>query len=111
MTYAKDRIHDATDFIRRVVDHPEAFPERFVSIPMDPDLIARVLSREKSRLVRHLQEHGAVDSLHALAAALGRNYPSVSRDVSALVEAGLLTTERHGRTKRIIATGRPVIVA
>lgn len=111
MSHSKDRIHEATDFIRRVVDHPDAFPERFISIPMDPDLVARILSRERSRLVRYLQEHGPADSLHDLAAALQRNYPSVSRDVGALVEIGLLATEKHGRTKRIMATGRPVIVA
>lgn len=111
MTRSKDRIHDATDFVRRVVARPEDYPERFVSIPMDPDLIRQVLSRERSRLVRYLQEHGPVASLHDLADALGRNYPSVSRDVGALVEFGLLDTEKVGRMKRIRATGRPVVVA
>ena len=111
MTRSKDRMHEATDFIRKVIADPDAYPQRFVSIPMDPDMVATVLSRERTRLVRFLLANGPSEDLHALADDLERNYASVSRDVGVLVDMGLLRTERVGRSKRITATGVPVIVS
>lgn len=78
---------------------------------MDPDLVTRILTRERMRLVMHLKRHGPCDSLRELADGLERNYSSVSRDLRELVEMGLVGSQRHGKQKRIHATGRPVIIA
>jgi predicted transcriptional regulator len=103
-------IKAATDFIRAVAKAPAAYPETFISLPMDPDLIASVLSRERTRLVQYLLQHGPAHSVHALAEALHRNYASVSRDLGVLIDIGLVAAEQQGRTKELRATGRPVIV-
>lgn len=103
-------IKAATDFIRGVAKDPGAYPENFISLPMDPDLIASVLSRERTRLVQYLVQHGPSDSVHALAEALHRNYASVSRDVGVLVDIGLVASDRRGKTKELRATGRPVLI-
>jgi predicted transcriptional regulator len=54
--------------------------------------LARVLTGERVRLLRHLHAHPA-PSIMALARALGRQYRRVHDDVIALEEAGLLS--RH----------------
>lgn len=106
----KKSIKSATDFVRKVAKDPKSFPQNFISLPMDPDLIASVLSRERTRLVQYLQQHGPADSLHALADALDRNYASVSRDVGVLIDIGLVAAEQKGKTKELRATGRSVLI-
>lgn len=106
----KKSIKSATNFIRAVAKNPGAYPENFISIPMDPDLIATVLSRERTRLVQYLLKHGPSGSVHKLAAALDRNYASVSRDLGVLIDMGLVASEKHGKAKELRATGRPVLI-
>jgi len=100
----------ATDFIRTVASSPERFPERFIDLPMDPDLILRILSRERTRLMQYLNDHGPVESVHALAEALDRNYASVSRDLGVLGEIGLVETHREGKNKSIRSTRLPILI-
>ena len=107
---AKNEIKSATDFIRNFVQNPGAYPDTFISLPMDPELIATVLSRERTRLIQYLQQHGPLASVHRLAEALHRNYASVSRDLGVLIDLGLISAERRGKTKEISATGRPIII-
>lgn len=106
----KTSIKSATDFIRAVAKDPGSYPENFISLPMDPDLIASVLSRERTRLVQYLLKHGPTGSVHALADALDRNYASVSRDLGVLIDMGLVASEKHGKNKELRATGRPVLI-
>lgn len=106
----KTDIRTATDFIRAVVKDPAAYPDNFISLPMDPELIATVLSRERTRLVQYLQQHGPQNSVHRLADALHRNYASVSRDLGVLVDLGLVATQKRGKQKEIQATGRPILI-
>ncbi len=106
----RNEIKGATDFIRAFVKNPSAYPDTFISLPMDPELIATVLSRQRTRLVQYLQQHGPLDSVHRLADALHRNYASVSRDLGVLIDLGLVSAEKRGRTKEIHATGRPIII-
>lgn len=100
----------ATDFVRIVIKDPGSYPDSFISLPMDPDLIASVLSRERTRLVQYLERHGPAGSVHALADALGRNYASVSRDLGVLIDIGLVESRLQGKTKRLTATRRPVLI-
>ncbi len=53
------------------------------------DGLARVMTGERYRLLRHLHGHPE-PSISALARALGRQYRRVHADVAALEEAGLL---------------------
>ncbi len=105
-----DPMRAAMDFVARVARRPEEYPERFVALPMDPDVIAAILSRERTRLLQFLAREGPTPSVEALAGALKRNYASVSRDVGVLEQAGLVRTELHGKTKWVAATGLPVVV-
>ncbi len=83
-----DPMRAAMDFVARVARRPEEYPERFVALPMDPDVIAAILSRERTRLLQFLAREGPTPSVEALAGALKRNYASVSRDVGVLEQAG-----------------------
>lgn len=51
--------------------------------------LARVMTGERYRILRHLHQHPE-RSVSALARALGRQYRRVHADVAALEEAGLL---------------------
>jgi predicted transcriptional regulator len=53
------------------------------------DGLARVMTGERYRLLRHLHEHPE-RSVSALARALGRQYRRVHADVAALEQAGLV---------------------
>jgi len=53
------------------------------------DGLARVMTGERYRLLRHLHDHPE-PSVSALARALGRQYRRVHADVSALEQAGLV---------------------
>lgn len=105
-----DPMQEATAFIRQVVADPTAFPRRFVSLPLDPELIVALLSRQRLRMVQYLREHGPVGSVEQLAADLGRNYASVSRDVGALRGAGLLESHQEGHRRRLQATRLPIVI-
>ncbi len=59
--------------------------------------LARVMTSERYRLLRHLHHH-AEPSVSALARALGRQYRRVHADVTALEQAGLLDRS-HGAVR------------
>ena len=64
------------------------------------DLLAKVLTGERYRLLKHLHAHPE-PSISALARSLGRQYRRVHADVAALEAAGLLA--RHGGEVRATA--------
>ncbi len=59
------------------------------------DALARVLTRKRMELLRYVHRH-EVNSVRALAKALGRDYSNVHGDVQALSSAGLLDTTHGG---------------
>lgn len=89
------------------LEHPEAYPDHVVSIPID--ILPEVLTPNRARLLAHLQRHGPADSVEGLAVALGRNYSSVSRDVGYLLGT-FLEGEQHGHKKRLWAAERTVVI-
>lgn len=101
----------ASALARDVIAHPEQYPDRFVAIPLEPDPVASLLSRERLRLLRELRDEGPYDSVGALAKALGREATRVSRDVAVLSAVGLVLVERRGKAKRVRAVNRPIILA
>lgn len=78
-------------------------------MPFDPDVVVGLLTKERMRLVLYLRENGPVDSLQALAEALGRDRSAVSRDL-VLLQHQLVTVEKVGRQKTIRALDRPIII-
>lgn len=56
---------------------------------------ARVMTASRLELLRHVHRH-ALQSIRALAMALGRDYKRVHEDMEALVEAGLLDRSETG---------------
>ena len=53
----------------------------------------RKITPDRIAILEHVEAHGSVASVHALAKALDRSDPSVHADVVALVELGLLQQE------------------
>jgi predicted transcriptional regulator len=77
----------------------ETVPERVLAFESWEGL-ARVLTGERYRVLRHLHAHPE-PSVSALARALGRQYRRVHADVAALEDAGLL--DRSAGTVRATA--------
>ncbi|MBI4393313.1 MAG: hypothetical protein HY556_05885 [Euryarchaeota archaeon] len=93
-----------------VIKNPDKYPDDFLAIPLDPDLLARTFSKERVRLLNRLRERDGFDSVKALAKSLGRDTGRVSRDMTLLEELGLVILERKGKAKRVRATKRPIIL-
>lgn len=93
-----------------ILAHPEQFPDDFLCLPLDSEVIGHILSPERVRLLRVLRDDGPFDSIGALAAALGRDATRVSRDVTDLEVAGLVASERKGKEKRLAATRRFILL-
>ena len=66
----------------------EVFHERHLAFE-SWDALSRVLTGKRMELLRYVRRH-KVDSIRALAKALGRDYSNVHADVQALTSAGLL---------------------
>lgn len=92
---------DATAFLRawRRADHGGTVNDHVLAFESWEGL-ARVLTGERYRLLRHLHAHPE-PSVSALARALGRQYRRVHADVTALELAGLL--DRSGGEVRAAA--------
>ncbi|HLF05972.1 MAG TPA: hypothetical protein VI893_02155 [Thermoplasmata archaeon] len=90
--------------------NPKRYPDHFVSIPLDPELIPKILSRERIRLMREVLEAGEFKSIQELAARLGRDPTRVGRDLKDLEVFGLLELEQDGKTKRVKARPAPIIL-
>lgn len=84
------------DAARRFVDawhraeRGEIFHERHLAFE-SWDALARVLTGKRMELLHYVRRHN-VNSVRALAKALGRDYSNVHADVQALTAAGLLDT-------------------
>lgn len=107
----EDHIHHAFEMARRVVDRPDRYPEAFVVVPMDPEILGSILSEQRIRMLRAIREEGPFESVNELADFLQRDQSRVSRDLKRLVEAGLALTERRGKAKRVAASDREILLA
>ncbi len=107
----EDHIRHAFELAREIARDPDAYPRRFVVVPLDPSILKGILSDERVRMLRTIREAGPFESVNALAAALGRDQSRVSRDLRRLVDAGLVLTERHGKAKRVLASDREILLA
>lgn len=97
-------------FTRDVIRNPDKYPDDFVAIPLDDELVSSVLSPMRIRLLRKLRDHGPYKSVSALAKSLRRDQGRVSRDLHYLAGSGLVIIERKGKSKVVRAPDKPIIL-
>src|SRR5207253_4558019 len=100
------KIDTAFEFLGRVADHPDRFPDQAVLVRMDHGEIASALTKERLRILREL-EAPVYPSLTALAQSLGRDVSRLRKDVMALERLGLVAFSKSGNRllARPTATG------
>ncbi len=105
-TEMRRRIDTAFEFLRRVAEHPDRFPDEAVLSLMDPGEIASALTKERLRILRELEAR-AYPSLTALAQSLGRDVSRLRKDVMAPERLGLVACSKSGNRllARPTATG------
>jgi predicted transcriptional regulator len=100
------RIDSAFEFLERVAEHPERFPDDAVLFLLDPAEVASAITKERLRLLRELEARDH-PSLLAVARALGRDVSRVRKDLLALERFGLVAFSKSGNRVRArpLATG------
>lgn len=93
------RIENAFDFIRRVTEHPERFPDEAILFLMDPQEIASVVTKERLHLLQALQGR-EYPSIVALAQSLGRDVSRVRKDLLVLERFDLVRVSKRGNRVR-----------
>ncbi len=93
-----------------VVENPRDYPDRFIAVPMTSPLASLLFSAERRRLMAELKGHGPHKSVNDLAKRLHRDPTRVSRDLKPLIDVGLVKATREGKSKRLTATNRPVVI-
>jgi predicted transcriptional regulator len=76
----------------RTLDRGESLPNQTTILFEDPAQLLSMLTVQRKRLLTTLRDEGA-SPIAALAERLGRNRSSVSRDVAAMREHGLVKTK------------------
>ncbi len=94
------RIDAAFDFITRVLEHPERYPDEAILFLMDPAEIASVVTKERLRILRELEGKDYA-SIADLARSLGRNVSRVRKDLLMLERFDLVRFSKTGN--RVLA--------
>lgn len=110
MGRAETNIRKAFQIMREIAANPDSYPDKFVAVPLEPDIVASIFTPERIRLLMLVREEGPYESLDALARAVHRDGAAVSRDLRILTEAGLVASRRRGRSKQIHGTRRPIVL-
>lgn len=103
------RIDTAFEFIVRVAEHPDRFPDEAVLFLMEPAAVASAVTKERLRILREL-EAGDYPSLVALAHALGRDVSRVRKDLLALERLGLVGFTKSGNRLRARPTATGIYI-
>ncbi len=103
------RIDTAFEFLERVAEHPDRFPDEAVLFLMEPAEVASAVTKERLRLLREL-EAGDYPSLTALARSLGRDVSRVRKDLLALERLGLVGFSRSGNRLRARASATGIYI-
>ena len=85
--------------LRDAIQHPGLYPDRLTVIILEENMIRKVLTPERLKLLRTLRRQ-KVESIQELARILKRPVASVSRDLKLLETYGFIRLDRNGRTKR-----------
>lgn len=111
MAAVKKNIESAFELAREIIENPEKFPRKFLAIPLDPETVSRLLSKERIRLLRAVRTNRRFESVSKLALELKRDQGRISRDLAVLAKAGLVVVERRGKSKLVRASERPIVLA
>lgn len=104
-------IDEAFKFSEHVVEEFDQYPDEFIAIPMTSELAGKLFTEARRRLLEDLRSHGEHESVAALAACVKRDPTRVGRDLQPLIDVGLVRAKPFGKTKRLSATNRPVILS
>ena len=88
-----------SSLVKLSLEYPELTPDRVLIIDMKRETFQRVLSPSRMDLIRVVRE-AKPESVGALAKALKRPVESVSRDLKALSNYGVLEFVQDGKAKR-----------
>ena len=108
-TEMRRRIDTAFEFLGRVADHPERFPDEAVLFLLEPSEVASVMTKERLRLLREL-EAKEYPSLVALAEALGRDVSRVRKDLLVLERLDLVGFSKSGNRLRVRPTATGIYI-
>jgi len=108
-TEMRRRIDTAFEFLERVAERPDRFPDEAVLFLMDPGEVASAVTKERLRLLRELEAKD-YPSLTALARALGRDVSRVRKDLLALERLGLVGFSRSGNRLRARPTATGIYI-
>ena len=105
----RQRIDAAFEFIERVREHPERYPDEAVLFLLDPAEVSSVLTKERLRILRELQRRD-YPSLVAIAQALGRDVSRVRKDLVVLERLDLVGFSRSGNRVRARPTATGIYI-
>ncbi len=108
-TEMQRRIDVAFEFVGRVVERPDRFPDEAVLFLMDPAEVASVITKERLRILGKLEEED-YPSLVALADALGRDVSRVRKDLLSLERLGLVKLSKSGNRIRARPTATGIYI-
>ena len=108
-TEMRRRIDTAFEFLGRVADHPERFPDEAVLFLLDPSEVASVMTKERLRILREL-EAKEYPSLVALAEVLGRDVSRVRKDLLILERLDLVGFSKSGNRLRVRPTATGIYI-
>ncbi len=103
------RIDTAFEFLERVAEHPDRFPDEAVLFLLDPAEVASAVTKERLRILRELEAND-YPSLVALAHALGRDVSRVRKDLLALERLGLVGFSKSGNRLRARPTATGIYI-
>jgi predicted transcriptional regulator len=103
------RIDTAFEFLGRVAEHPERFPDEAVLFILEPSEVASVITKERLRILREL-EAKEYPSLVALAEALGRDVSRVRKDLLVLERLDLVGFSKSGNRLRVRPTATGIYI-
>src|SRR5256714_9690598 len=103
------RIDTAFEFLRRIAEHRDRFPDQAVLFLMVTGEIASALTKERLRILRELEAR-AYPSLTALALSLGRDVSRLRKDVMALERLGLVACSRSGNRLLVRPTATGIYI-
>lgn len=111
MRRTERNIELAFSLFREAMAHPDRYPDDLLVIPFE-NLVGKAspFSKERLRILSALRDHDGAESVNELALRLKREKTRVSKDVSYLEGLGLVSCQRSGRTKKIRATKRQVLL-
>lgn len=95
-------------FFEKVWEKPEQFPDKALVLPLDEQEISEIFTKKRIELIKDVAKYGG--SLSETAKRTNRELSAIQRDVEILEKAGILETEKQGRTVKTSLKGEILIL-